>query len=175
MKFLDRIKLNWLTRKNSSKWTDSDKRKITELIDKRNKEIEVVRWEVFPGEGQSYRYYHDNGNVRAEGFYYALGYDKKDQLQDEKFQGKNVEYHENGQAKDVFFYKDGIATGEYYSYDPEGNLIFSQPAEIWNTAANKRIRAIGVRRKASFNVQFAIQLFVPAWHLLLSNRINFLL
>ena len=48
---------------------------------------------------------------------------------DEKFQGKNVEYHENGQAKDVFFYKDGIPTGEYYSYDLEGVLILSQPAK----------------------------------------------
>jgi hypothetical protein len=114
MRFLDRIKLKWLTRKNSSEWTDSEKRKITEIIDKRNKEIEVVRWESFPGEGQPYRYYHDNGNLRAEGFYNSLGYDKNDQLQDEKFQGKNVEYHENGQVKDVFFYNDGIPTGEYY-------------------------------------------------------------
>ncbi len=129
MKFLDRIKFKWLIRKNFSKWSDANGRKIIELIDKKNKEIEVVRRENFPGEGQAYRYFHDNGNVRAEGFYYALGYDKKGQIQDEKFQGKNIEYHENGQPKDVFFYEDGIPTGEYYSYDHEGVLIFSQPAE----------------------------------------------
>ena len=113
---------------HSSKWNEEDKRKIIEAVDRHNKEIEVIRKEVFPGEGQPYRYYYDNGNVRAEGFYYSLGYDKTDQLQDEKFQGKNVEYHENGQIKDVFFYKDGNPTGEYYSYDTEGNLILGQPS-----------------------------------------------
>jgi antitoxin component YwqK of YwqJK toxin-antitoxin module len=129
MRFLDRIKLRWLTRKHSSTWTDSDKRKITELINKSNKEIEVVRWETFPGTGKPYRHYHSNGAIRAEGFYYALGYDKKGRVKDEKFQGKNVDYHENGQVKDEFFYKDGIPTGEYYSYDIEGKLIFNQPPE----------------------------------------------
>lgn len=115
--------------KYSSKWNDEDKRKIIEEINAHNKEIEVVREEVFSGEGKPYLYFHTNSNVRAEGFYYALGYDKRDQVQNEKFQGKNVEYHENGQIKDVFYYKDGIPTGEYYSYDNEGNLIFSQPAD----------------------------------------------
>lgn len=115
-------------RKHSSNWSDDDKRNIIEAIDAHNKKIEVVRDEVFPGEGKPYRYYYDNGSKRAEGFYYALGYDKDGKSQDEKFQGKNVEYHENGQIKDVFFYKDGISTGEYYSYDIAGNLIFSQPS-----------------------------------------------
>jgi len=113
-------------KKHSSSWSDEEKRKIFEAVDAHNKEIEVVREEVFPGEGEPYRYFYENGNVRAEGFYYALAYDKKNQLQDEKFQGKNIEYHENGQIKDIFFYKDGIPTGEYYKYDNEGNLIFSQ-------------------------------------------------
>jgi antitoxin component YwqK of YwqJK toxin-antitoxin module len=115
--------------KQSSNWKDEDKRKIIEKINAHNKEIEVVREEVFSGEGKPYRYFHPNNNVRAEGFYYALGYDKRDQVKNEKFQGKNVEYHENGQIKDIFYYKDGIATGEYYSYDHEGSLIFSQPVD----------------------------------------------
>jgi len=116
--------------KHSSKWSDEDKRKIIEKINVHNKEIEVVREEVFSGEGKQYRYFHENNNVRAEGFYYSLGYDKRDQVQNEKFQGKNVEYHENGQIKDICYYKDGIPTGEYYSYDHEGNLIFSQLANM---------------------------------------------
>ena len=118
-------------RKNKNKYSSGFSKeeglKIYEQIEKHNKEIEVVREDVFPGEGKPYCYYYDNGNIRAQGFYYALGYDKKDQLQDEKFQGRNVEYHENGQIKDVFFYKDGIFTGEYYSYDADGNLNYSQP------------------------------------------------
>ena len=115
-------------KKHSSNWSDEEKRKIFEAVDAHNKKIEVAREEVFQGEGKSYRYFYENGNVRAEGFYYALGYDKKNQLQEEKFQGKNIEYHENGNIKDIFFYKDGIPTGEYYKYDNDGNLIFSQPA-----------------------------------------------
>ena len=124
---------NKQNKKHSSKWTDEEKRQIIETIDARNKEIEVVRTEVFPEKGQPYCYYYDNGKVRAEGFYYSKGYDKKGVFQDEMFQGKNIEYHENGQISDVFYYKDGISTGEYYSYDTDGNLIFSQPEAAQNS------------------------------------------
>ena len=127
MNLFDRIRLMLLTRKHSSKWTEKDKRKITELIEARNKKIAVVREEVFEGECQAYCYYHDNGKIRDEGHYYSLGYDKKGVLQDEKFQGRNIEYYDNGQIKEITFYVDGVPTGEYYSYDINGNLNFSQP------------------------------------------------
>jgi len=115
--------------KHSSKWSDQDKRKIIEKINARNKEIEVVREEVFLEEGKPYSYFHPNSNLRAQGFYYALGYDKRGNVKNEKFQGKNIEYYENGQIKDIFYYKDGVPTGEYYSYDDKGNVIFSQAAD----------------------------------------------
>ena len=128
MRLFDRFRLMLLTRKHSSKWSEKDKRKIIELIDARNKKIEVVREQIFEGEGQVYCFYYDNGNIHYEGHYYSLGYDKRGILQDEKFQGRNVEYYENGKIKEVTFYKDGAPTGEYYSYDIQGNLKFSQPA-----------------------------------------------
>jgi antitoxin component YwqK of YwqJK toxin-antitoxin module len=86
-----------------------------------------VHEEIFEGDGKPYCYYYDNGKIRAEGFYFALGYDKNGKLQDEKFQGKNIEYHENGNIKDIFFFKDGLSTGEYYSYDENGLLQLSLP------------------------------------------------
>ena len=52
---------------------------------------------------------------------------KVNQLPNDIKTGTAFEYYENGKAKDIFFYKDGIPTGEYYSYDHEGNLVFSQP------------------------------------------------
>ena len=128
MRLFDRFRLMLLTRKNSSKWSEKDKRKIIELIDARNKNIEVVREEVFKGEGKGYRHYYDNGNIRNEGYYYLLGYDKKGVVRDEKFQGRNIEYYDSGQIKEITFYIDGIPTGEYYNYDINGNLIFSQSA-----------------------------------------------
>ena len=128
MKLFDRLKLIFLTRKHSSKWSEQDKRKIIEIIERRNKELNVVREEVFDGTGQAYQYYYDNGNIRCEGYYYSLGFDKKGRVQDEKFQGKNVEYFNNGQIKEITFYIDGVPTGEYYSYDNNGNLQFSQSA-----------------------------------------------
>jgi antitoxin component YwqK of YwqJK toxin-antitoxin module len=119
----------FLTRKHSSKWSEKNKSRIIELIEAKNKKVEVVREEVFVGEGQAYHYYYDNGKIRCEGYYYSLGFDKKDRVQDEKLQGRNVEYYNNGQIKEISYYIDGVPTGEYYSYDINGNLIFSQPAD----------------------------------------------
>lgn len=122
------IRLNLKVRfGHSSTWTGEDKEKISAWIDSRNKKFEVVRQEVFEGDGKSYRYFDKNGNLYAEGFYFALGYDKKGEIQDEKFQGKNIEYYPSGKIKEITFYKDGVLTGEYY-YDEDGNLTFSQIA-----------------------------------------------
>jgi antitoxin component YwqK of YwqJK toxin-antitoxin module len=128
MNLFYRLRVFFLTRKHSSKWNEKDKRKIIDLIEANNKKLEVVREEVFEGPGQAYRYYFDDGKIRCEGYYYSLGYDKKGRVQDEKFQGKNIEYYSNGQIKEIDFYLDGVPTGEYYSYDSNGNLLFSQSA-----------------------------------------------
>ena len=129
MKLFYRFRVFLLLRKHSSKWTDADKRKISDFIDARNKQFQVVREEIFDGQGKPYSYYYDDGKIRCEGYYYSLGYDKKGRIQDEKLQGRNVEYYSNGQIKEIEYYKDGIPTGEYYSYDSNGNLVFSQSAD----------------------------------------------
>src|SRR5687767_6434951 len=108
MRLFDRMKLWWLTRKHSSKWSKEDKKKISDIIDRSNEEIEVVREEIFEGGGKPYRYFYDNGSIRSEGYYYSVGYDKTGSLQDEKFQGRNVDYYENGQIQEITFYINGI-------------------------------------------------------------------
>lgn len=86
----------------------SEAQQLLERIDKRNKELAVVAEEYFEGPGKPYRYLHADGTVRAEGFYYYLGYDKRGEIVEEKFQGRNVEYFEDGSVREVLFYKDGI-------------------------------------------------------------------
>ena len=54
-------------------------------------------------------------------FYYYLGYDKRGEIVDEKYQEKNIEYFENGIIKEIIFYKDGVPTGENYFFDINGN------------------------------------------------------
>ena len=54
MKLYDRLKLLFLTRRHSSKWSEKNKSRIIELIEAKNKKIEVVREEVFEGEGWAY-------------------------------------------------------------------------------------------------------------------------
>lgn len=92
-----------------------------EHIEQHNASLKVVRGEFFEGAGKEYKYYFDNNKVRAEGHYYYLGYDKKGNIVDEKFQGKNIEYHDNGNVKEIVIYKDGIHTGEYKYFDRNGN------------------------------------------------------
>ena len=119
--------LNFFKKKNldnSSDFKNSEECKsLLAHIEQHNKDLEVVKEEYFDGEGKEYKYYFNETQVRAQGYYYYLGYDKKGNVVDEKFQGKNVEYYENGQIKEIVYYKDGRTTGEYYYYDKNGNLL----------------------------------------------------
>ncbi len=109
---------------DSTNFKDSEEcKKLLEHIERHNEKLKVVREEFFKGEGKEYKYYFDNNKIRAEGYYYYLGYDKQGEIVDEKFQGKNIEYYENGNVKEILFYKDGILTGEHYYYDIDGNLL----------------------------------------------------
>lgn len=86
----------------------AEAKQLLERIDEHNKDLEVVSEEYFEGPGKPYRYLYANGTVRAEGFYYYLGYDKRGEIVEEKFQGRNVEYFEDGSIKEVLLYKDGV-------------------------------------------------------------------
>jgi antitoxin component YwqK of YwqJK toxin-antitoxin module len=115
--FLKRNKNN-----NSDEFKNStEAKRLIEQIDKHNKELETVTEEYFDGEGKPYQYLFKDGTKRAEGFYYYLGYDKRGEIVDEKYQGKNIEYFENGVIKEIVFYKDGVPTGENYIFDINGN------------------------------------------------------
>jgi antitoxin component YwqK of YwqJK toxin-antitoxin module len=108
--------------KHSYQWTESEKQAIIAQIEEHNKATEPIRYETFKGDGKPYKYYFDSGIVRAQGYFYQLGYDMSGVIQDEKFQGKNIDFYESGQIKEVTFYRDGVPTGEYYSYNPDGTL-----------------------------------------------------
>jgi antitoxin component YwqK of YwqJK toxin-antitoxin module len=77
----------------------------------------------FEGEGKPYKYLHANGLTRATGFYYYWGYKKVGKMVDEKYQGKNAEYYENGNVKEIVVYKDGQPTDENFFFDIEGSEL----------------------------------------------------
>ncbi len=120
MGLFDFLKRNKNTGSDAFK-NSAEAKRLLEQIEKHNKELETVTEEYFDGEGKPYQYLFKDGTIRAEGFYYYLGYDKRGEIVDEKFQGKNIEYFENGLIKEIVFYKDGIPTGENYFYDINGN------------------------------------------------------
>ena len=92
-------------------------------IEHHNESLKVVREEFFNGEGKEYKYYFDCDKIRASGYYFYLGYDKNGKIVEERFQGKNIEYYESGNVKEIVIYKDGLPTGERYYYDNSGNLL----------------------------------------------------
>jgi hypothetical protein len=109
---------------NSEEFKNSaEAKQLIEQIEKHNKELETITEEYFDGEGKPYQYFYKDGAKRAEGFYYYLGYDKRGEIVDEKFQGKNIEYYTNGLVKEIVFYKDGVPTDEYYFFDKNGNAL----------------------------------------------------
>ena len=109
--------------KSASDFKNSEECKnLLSQIELHNKELKVVRKEYFGDQGKTFKYYYPDSQVRSEGNYYYLGYDKRGVIVDEKFQGKNIEYYENGQVKEIVYYKDGVPTGEFYYYDENGNL-----------------------------------------------------
>ena len=121
MGLFDFFKIKKTSDSNDFKNSEECKR-LLEDIEKHNEKLKVSRKEFFEGKGKEYKYYFENGNIRAEGYYYFLGYDKNGEIVDEKFQGKNIGYYENGNIEEIVYYKDGVPTGEYYYYDINGNL-----------------------------------------------------
>jgi antitoxin component YwqK of YwqJK toxin-antitoxin module len=108
--------------KSSTDFKNSEEcKKILEQIERHNENLKVVHEVFFEEDGKSYKYYFDNTQIRAEGHYYSLGYDKNGIVVDEKFQGKNIQYYDNGNISQIVFYKDGIPTGEFYYFDAKGN------------------------------------------------------
>lgn len=100
-----------------------DVKKMIEEINKRNEDAPFATFqeEIFPNEGKSYVYHHHNGNVMLEGHYYSLSYNSAGQIVDEKFQGVQKEYYENGTIMEELTYKDGVMTSANY-YDENGEL-----------------------------------------------------
>ena len=120
MGLFDFLKRNKNTNSDAFK-NSAEAKRLLEQIEKHNKELETVTEEYFDAEGKPYQYLFKDGTKRAEGFYYYLGYDKRGEIVDEKYQGKNIEYFENGVIKEIVFYKDGVPTGENYFFDINGN------------------------------------------------------
>jgi len=108
---------------DSKQFKDSpEAKRLLAQIEKHNKDLEIIKEEYFDGIGKPYSYFYKDNKLKAEGFYYYLGYDKRGEIVDEKFQGKNVEYYENGQIKEIVYYKDGFETDEASYFDKDGNL-----------------------------------------------------
>ena len=120
MGLFDFLKRNKNTEPDAFK-NSAEAKRLLEQIENHNKELETVTEKYFDGEGKSYQYLYEDGTKRSEGFYYYLGYDKRGEIVNEKFQGKNVEYFENGLIKEIIFYKDGIPIDENYFFDINGN------------------------------------------------------
>ena len=98
-------------------------------MDKSNDPYSVFQEDIFEGEGKPYIYHHSNVNVMLDGHYYSLAYNSAGQVRDEKFQGIQREYHENGNIKEEITYKDGVVIGLVNHYDENGTLTESLPAE----------------------------------------------
>ena len=108
----------------------TDARELLSKSDEQNEPFATFQEDIFENEGKHYVYYHNNGNVMYEGHYYSLSYNSAGQIVDEKFQGVQREYYENGNIMEEISYKDGVAVGMINYYDENGNLTESLPADL---------------------------------------------
>ena len=94
---------------------------MIEQIDRHNKELETVTEEYFDGQENLTNIYMMTEKTEQKVFTITWVMTNEVKLWTRNYQGKNIEYFENGIIKEIIFYKDGVPTGENYFFDINGN------------------------------------------------------